>query len=213
MSLHRGTHSEHCLGIGGGPGHDKCVCFCHHNRPEDVQRSQVLAAWNREAERLARWVHDAEHRTFGAWDDDIMHRSHDMDAARTFLGDPFAATPSPSPVTDGLRERVIAALTSEDEIAHAEAWNEAENRGIGICAYCGHEWPCRTQQAIDRLLAALRATPSPVPLDRKAEIIRLAEEVTGDPALLHDVFALRPDLRRRFEFVVRKWLAADGAPE
>ena len=23
------THSPQCLAIGGGPGHDACVCFCH----------------------------------------------------------------------------------------------------------------------------------------------------------------------------------------
>jgi hypothetical protein len=43
---------------------------------------------------------------------------------------------------------VRTALTDEDEIAHGEA---------RVCAYCEAEWPCRTQQGIDRLLAALAA--------------------------------------------------------
>lgn len=23
------THSDQCIAIGGGPGHDVCVCYCH----------------------------------------------------------------------------------------------------------------------------------------------------------------------------------------
>jgi hypothetical protein len=56
--------------------------------------------------------------------------------------------------TDALR----AALTDEDEIAHGEAWDDVQKRGIGVCAYCDDEWPCRTQRGIDRLLAALAAS-------------------------------------------------------
>jgi len=24
------AHSPQCLAIGGGPGHDRCICYCHH---------------------------------------------------------------------------------------------------------------------------------------------------------------------------------------
>jgi hypothetical protein len=47
------------------------------------------------------------------------------------------------------------ALTSEDEIAHGEAWDDVRKRGLGVCAYCHDAWPCRTQLGIDRLLLAL----------------------------------------------------------
>jgi hypothetical protein len=72
------------------------------------------------------------------------------------------ARPMTSPLEqrDGLREaleRVKAALTDEDEIAHGEAWSLAPLRGLGICAYCEGNWPCRTQRGIDRLLEAIGA--------------------------------------------------------
>ena len=52
-------------------------------------------------------------------------------------------------------ELVEAALTDEDELAHGEA--VADNgRCLGMCAYCDRDWPCPTQQAVDRLLAAIR---------------------------------------------------------
>lgn len=57
-------------------------------------------------------------------------------------------------------EAAIAALTSEDEIAHGEAWDDVRKRGRGECAYCDMDWPCRTQRGIDRLLAILRAPAS-----------------------------------------------------
>ena len=49
-----------------------------------------------------------------------------------------------------LRER----LTSEDEVGHGEAY-EPSRGGLGVCAYCDGEWPCRTQRGIDKLLALL----------------------------------------------------------
>lgn len=61
----------------------------------------------------------------------------------------LAAIP-PDPRLDAL----LAALRSEDEIAHGEAWDDERKRGLGVCAYCDDEWPCRTQQGIDRALAA-----------------------------------------------------------
>jgi hypothetical protein len=51
---------------------------------------------------------------------------------------------------------VVAALTSEDELAHGEAF-EPSRGGLGVCAYCERPWPCHTQQAIDRLLSRLAA--------------------------------------------------------
>ncbi len=57
------------------------------------------------------------------------------------------------------REAVIAALTDENEIAHGEAYDG--KRLMGVCAYCDDEWPCRTQQGIDRLLARLGVAPEP----------------------------------------------------
>lgn len=51
-------------------------------------------------------------------------------------------------------DAIIDALTSEDEIAHGEAY-EPSHGGLGVCAYCDREWPCRTQRAIDRLLAVI----------------------------------------------------------
>ena len=59
------------------------------------------------------------------------------------------------------RQDVIAALTSEDEIAHGEAVFERDGRLVqtGKCAYCDDDWPCRTQRGIDRLLASLRDPP------------------------------------------------------
>lgn len=53
----------------------------------------------------------------------------------------------------------VAALTDEDEIAHGEAVRGGNSNdpqayeGMGVCAYCGDAWPCRTQRGIDRLLA------------------------------------------------------------
>ncbi len=38
------THSNQCLGIGNGPGHDACVCYCHRNLPEFVRAMDELAA-------------------------------------------------------------------------------------------------------------------------------------------------------------------------
>jgi hypothetical protein len=52
---------------------------------------------------------------------------------------------------------VRAALTDEDEIAHGEAFYDG---GLGVCAYCRNEWPCRTQQGINRLLARLAGEDS-----------------------------------------------------
>lgn len=40
---HRG-HSQMCVSIGGGPGHDHCVCWCH-GTDEALQRR--LDEWNR----------------------------------------------------------------------------------------------------------------------------------------------------------------------
>jgi hypothetical protein len=56
---------------------------------------------------------------------------------------------------------VRTALTSEDEIAHGEAVREGPDGYVrlGVCAYCDDTWPCRTQRGIDRLLAAIQATP------------------------------------------------------
>jgi hypothetical protein len=60
-----------------------------------------------------------------------------------------------------LRREVEDALTSEDEIAHGEAvverpdGNQGGYIGLGSCAYCDGEWPCRTQRGIDRLRASL----------------------------------------------------------
>ena len=56
---------------------------------------------------------------------------------------------------DALRP-VLAALTSEDEIAHGEAITMRGGAGVGVCAYCEDEWPCRTQRGIDRLLSSFR---------------------------------------------------------
>lgn len=50
------------------------------------------------------------------------------------------------------------ALMSEDEIGHGQAAMEGfggEVVLLGECAYCDGDWPCRTQAAIDRLLAKL----------------------------------------------------------
>jgi hypothetical protein len=60
----------------------------------------------------------------------------------------------------GVRRFVIAALTDEDEIAHGEAVSGTAGLPIGLCTYCGDDWPCRTQRGIDRLVAAL-ASPEP----------------------------------------------------
>ncbi len=59
---------------------------------------------------------------------------------------------------DELLVVVRSALASEDEIAHGEAWSEARG-GLGVCAYCDDEWPCRTQRGIDRLLRYIGDTP------------------------------------------------------
>ena len=52
-------------------------------------------------------------------------------------------------------ELVEAALTDEYELAHGEAVAD-DGRCLGMCAYCDQDWPCHTQQAVDRLLAAIR---------------------------------------------------------
>lgn len=60
---------------------------------------------------------------------------------------------------DAVRAHLVASLTDEDEIAHGEAVSmdfSGEMFGLGICAYCDKPWPCPTQSAIDRALAALR---------------------------------------------------------
>ena len=62
------------------------------------------------------------------------------------------------PRPDSGIDDVIASLTSEDEIAHGEAWDDVRKVGLGSCAYCDDEWPCRTQRGIDALLARL-STP------------------------------------------------------
>ena len=66
------------------------------------------------------------------------------------------------PGTVGPLAPVIAALTDEDEIAHGEAVME-NRRGqlleMNVCAYCGSEWPCRTQRGIDRLLDQIGRKP------------------------------------------------------
>lgn len=59
------------------------------------------------------------------------------------------------------KRMVLEALTSEDEIAHGEAWNDMHKRGQGWCAECGDHWPCHTQRAINRLLAALAPKDTP----------------------------------------------------
>ena len=54
---------------------------------------------------------------------------------------------------------VVAALTSEDEIAHGEAVKTDSHGGyirLGGCAYDNEPWPCHTQRGIDRLLARIR---------------------------------------------------------
>jgi hypothetical protein len=51
------------------------------------------------------------------------------------------------------RAEVIAALTSEDQIAHGEASDGV--RLLGECAYDDEPWPCRTQRGIDSLLSRL----------------------------------------------------------
>jgi hypothetical protein len=58
-----------------------------------------------------------------------------------------------------VRAAVVAALTNEDEIAHGEAVAERDGVrvALGVCAYDDDPWPCRTQRAIDRLLAVLAA--------------------------------------------------------
>lgn len=61
---------------------------------------------------------------------------------------------------DLLRAKVVSALTSEDEIAHGEAVVESRlgrMLEMNVCAYCGSEWPCRTQRGVDRLLAVLES--------------------------------------------------------
>ena len=68
-----------------------------------------------------------------------------------------AALPTSPPALDA--GDVIAALTDEDEIAHGEAWDDVRKAGVGVCAYCDGDWPCRTQQGIDRLLARLAEQP------------------------------------------------------
>ena len=51
---------------------------------------------------------------------------------------------------------VEAALTDENELAHGEAVYERGGPGLGMCAYCDEDWPCSTQQTVDRLLANLK---------------------------------------------------------
>lgn len=68
---------------------------------------------------------------------------------------------------EGVPDAVRAALTDEDEIAHGEAVRGGDTRdprtyeGVGVCAYCGDDWPCRTQRGIERLLARLAEVPLP----------------------------------------------------
>jgi hypothetical protein len=67
---------------------------------------------------------------------------------------------APAEARAGGLDVIRAALTSEDEIAHGEAY-EPSRGGLGVCAYCDGEWPCRTQQGINRLLARLAAEETP----------------------------------------------------
>ena len=71
------------------------------------------------------------------------------------VGQPVASQDRPGIDVDSIR----AALTDEDEIAHGESWDDVRKKGLGVCAYCEDEWPCRTQRGIDRLLAALSEHP------------------------------------------------------
>lgn len=88
-------------------------------------------------------------------------------------------------------ERVLVALESEDELRHGEAVKERAIGyvGLGICAYCGEYWPCRTEQRQGPLRSLLRAALAAAPPPDETRIAEIAaglEELGtgGTPAFI-----------------------------
>lgn len=80
-------HSPQCVTIGSGPGHNRCICFCHRTlgTTVTVTKDQLLDAL---------MVHDSIEITGWAWSDAIF------DDLLTATGHDYAAAEESSDDTD-----------------------------------------------------------------------------------------------------------------
>jgi hypothetical protein len=120
--------------------------------PQDAE-----ALYDDFAREVTRQRNDAIERVRG-----LVNAVHDIPVLKGSRRD-HRKEPSMNPrdiLAEAPMDVIRKALTSEDEIAHGEAWH-SDKGGLGVCAYCDADWPCRTQQGLDRLLATLSQKGSP----------------------------------------------------